>query len=214
MKFLLYIITLFTCFLIGCNEKLSIQQKIAKHYGIDNFNKIESVEYTWNVKTKNKPFSRTWKYNPNTKEVFYKQANIEKSWKRNNISKEYKKLDSAFINDQYWALFPFHLMWDSNLIFVIGLKKKAPISGIKYNWLRVSYPKGVGYTPGDAYELYYDDELNIHEWSYHKLGQKKISKKTTWENIKEVSGIKFTTEFKNKEGFKIWISDIKIVLKK
>ncbi|MCJ8346388.1 hypothetical protein MJH12_12665 [bacterium] len=215
MKSLLYTIVLSSLFLLtGCNEKLNVQQKIAKHYGIDQFHQVESIQYTWNVQSKHGAASRTWTYNPNTKDVHYQNGEIKKTWNRDKIPEDLKKLDGDFINDQYWVLFPFHLLWDPGVTFVTGLKKKAPISGKEYHWLRIAYPKGLGYTPGDAYELYFDDQHNIHEWTYHGGGKKEIDLKSTWEKPVNVSGFLFASEFNNNEGFKLWISDIKIKLKK
>ncbi|MCO4781412.1 MAG: hypothetical protein KC646_03755 [Candidatus Cloacimonetes bacterium] len=213
-KYIAAVIVLATILLTGCNEKLTVQQKIAKKYGIDQFSKVETIEYTWNVTSKRGSASRFWRYNPNTQEVFYKNEKEEKTWKRSDIPKDLKSLDGDFINDQYWVLFPFHLLWDPGVIFVTGLKKTAPLAKKEYNWLRIAYPKDLGYTPGDAYELYYDDELTIHEWSYHSKGEKKASLATSWEKPKTVEGITYATEFNNDSGFKLWISDLKINLKK
>lgn len=213
-KYIVALTLLAGVFLQGCNEKLSIQQKIAKKYGIEQFNKVETIEYTWNVSSKRGTSSRFWKYNPNTQEVFYKNKQDQKTWRRDNIPSDLKQLDGDFINDQYWVLFPFHLLWDPGVTFVTGLKKVAPLAKKEYNWLRISYPKDQGYTPGDAYELYFDDALNIHEWSYHAKGQKESSLSTTWEKPKTVKGITYATEFNNDTGFKLWISDLKITEKK
>ena len=105
-----------------------------------------------------------------------------------------KKIDAAFINDNYWLLFPFHLVWDKNVEFKDDGIKNYPISKGKGRCLIVTYSKQVGYTPGDAFELYLDKDNRIHEWIYRKAGSMKNPFPATWEGNKNFKGVIISTE--------------------
>ena len=89
-----------------------VRQRIALSYGIDWFGQVEQIQYTFNVKLGNKGVNRFWIWEPKTDKVTFKAGNSEEytTYNRKEIndtaSEKLKKIDSWFINDNYWLLFP------------------------------------------------------------------------------------------------------------
>jgi len=123
-----------------------------------------------------------------------------------------EKIDKNFINDVFWLLFPFQIVWDPTLTFEEEENDKDPISGETVQKLRVIYNKDDGYTPGDVYELFYDEDYNITAWIFLR-GGKGEGRATVWKDNQEYNGITISTEHRNPEGGGLWFSDIKVTLK-
>ena len=121
--------------------------------------------------------------------------------------------DRKFINDKYWLLVPFQLMWDKGTTISDVTKEESPIHKTLLNKITITYPNNGGYTPGDAYDLFFDDEVLIKEWIYRHQNQKEPSLVTTWENQQDFNGIKLSLEHVNAEGnFKLYFSNVKVTL--
>lgn len=198
----------------------SLNSKIASAYGIDSFSKIKTITYTFNVRFNGKEFSRKWEWNPGTKEVSYwgkdkNGKNIHITYNKNKpLDEQTKKIDAAFINDNYWLLFPFHLVWDSNVKFTDEGMKKYPIGKGEGRCLVVKYADNVGYTPGDEFKLFLDKNYKIHEWIYLKGGSTKNPMPATWEGDKNFDGVIISTQHNGPGNkFKLWFSGINVVLK-
>jgi hypothetical protein len=73
------------------------------------------------------------------------------------------EIDPAFINDQYWLLFPFHLVWDSNAKVEDTGMQKLPLGKGSAKRVVVTYPSEGGYTPGDTWELFVGPDNHVHE---------------------------------------------------
>lgn len=133
--------------------------------------------------------------------------------KKDSLGDSEKSIDSKFINDSYWLLFPFQMEW-SNAKISDPKEATAPISGDQMKMLTVSFPSEGGYTPGDSYDIYYDDDLMIQEWVYKSAdGGREMA--TTWEDYKNYDGIKIARSHKNKEGnFELFFTDIEVTKNK
>ncbi len=214
---------LFSCVPTYGNELLqsdktnSLNAKIAKAYGIENFSKVKKIDYTFNVIFNGKTFNRKWEWFPKTNDVTFwgkdsTGKEIKVSYNRNkNMDDKTKKIDAAFINDNYWLLFPFHLVWDSNIDFTDAGMKKYPIGKGEGRCLIVKYSDKVGYTPGDVFQLFLDNDNKIHEWIYLHSGSTKNPSPATWQGNKNFNGFIISTEhFGPDKKFKLWFSDINI----
>ncbi len=200
----------------------ALAKKVADTYGFNSFDKVKSVSFTFNVKTKNRKISRSWYWEPGTNKVTFKGPGkdgkeISYSYITGNIDRNDSLkafVDARFINDQYWLLFPFHLIWDKKAELTDAGMKPYPISKKTSHCLIVKYPPSAGgYTPGDIFELYIGKDNLIHEWVYRE-GGKKNGRALTWEGYKNYNGLKIST-IHNVVGksFKLWFSSVKIVLK-
>ena len=48
-----------------------ILEKVAKTYGLDSWDKIEAIRYTWNIEFGKFNASRSWEWEPKTTQVTY-----------------------------------------------------------------------------------------------------------------------------------------------
>lgn len=175
------------------NETRTVAQKIAEAHGFKNWQNISEVAFTFFEK-------RKWVWKPKTQDVVLIKANDTIRYNRKEIDSVALKVDKAFINDKFWLLFPFQLIWDKNTSISKPQKEVAPISKNSLNKITLTYPKQGGYTPGDAYDIYYNDNYLIREWVFRKGNQEKPSMITTFENYRTFKGIKIARDHKNASG--------------
>lgn len=202
------------------NKSQTLKEQVADNYGLKNFSKVKSIEFTFNVEFKGNKFKRKWKWEPKSDQVTYwgpdkNGKNIEYTYTRKAIKdvkdEKIKYVDARFINDQYWLLFPFHLVWDNNVDIKNVGKKNYPIGKGRGNCLIVKYANNVGYTPGDIFELYLGKDNMIKEWIYRHGGSKKDKSPATWTDNKNFGGIIISTMHKGPNGkFKLWFTDVNI----
>lgn len=208
----------FSMFLISCEEKTEssaerseIIQKIARANGIDHFKEANRLQYTFNVKVNDTlRTSRTWEWHPKTGEVKFIPEDSVFTYNHQSEAEDFPEIDQKFINDQYWLLFPFHLVWDEMEHEYIS-EATAPVSGEKMQKLIVKYPAEAGYTPGDVYEVYFDNENLIREWTYLRGGSRENPFSATWEGYKNFNGMKISTMHKNSSGnFQLYFTGIEV----
>ncbi len=191
--------------------KKTILEKIATAHGISHWNDIKELKFTFNVDRGASHFERSWHWNRTTKTVIQYSKTDTTSYNRASIDSTIAKTDASFINDKYWLLAPFNLVWDKNITYSVIDSISAPISNETMQKLTIVYPKEGGYTPGDAYDFYFRDDYIIREWSFRKANAEKASLTTTWEDYIDISGIKIAQIHKNKEGdFKLFFTDLAI----
>ncbi len=78
------------------------------------------------------------------------------------------------------------------------------------NMITVSYPSEGGYTPGDSYDIYFDDKHMIQEWVYKASGGGR-EMATTWEDYQDYKGVKIAKSHKTADGgFELYFSDISV----
>jgi hypothetical protein len=188
----------------------TLQQKIGKAYGIENFSKLNKLSYTFNTKRGETVSSRSWVWHTKKNLIEFKSPAVNVVYQRDTIqSAEMKKIDGMFINDQYWLMYPFHITWDAGTTQSIKYNMTTPISKQSATMLTVQYGSVGGYTPGDAYDVYVNDQNMITEWSYRSKGVEKPSLTTTWAGVKDFSGVKLITDFSNEaKTFNLYFTNI------
>jgi hypothetical protein len=153
-----------------------IVEQVAKTYGLDSFGQIEAIRYTWNVEFPAGKVSRTWEWSPKTNTVSYEGKDkegkpVKASYQRSQLQSQSdaikKDIDPAFANDQYWLLFPFHVVWDGAAVTDEGMQK-LPLGDGSAERIVAKYPSEGGYQPGDAWDLYVGDDKRIKEIVYHR----------------------------------------------
>jgi len=195
-----------------------IGQKIARTYGIEHFDEVLELKYTFNAKIGEKTISRSWVWVPKDNQVTYIEddgTTKALTYNRENISDKsdsIKEVDSKFINDQYWLLFPFHLVWDEGIrIEVEDEQMNLPIGSGITTKVRVIYPDTGGYTPGDIYELFIDDNYMILEWIYRRGGSETPTRISTWQDNTQFGPITISLNHLGPdENFRIWFTDIEV----
>lgn len=183
-------------------------QKLAEAYGLKAFPAVKEIQFTFHAQLPDKKVERSWIWRPQLDEVT--AVDSKTTYKRNSMTEADTKLDAQFINDQYWLLFPLHLVWDEAITFTLAEEKvPGPISGDDFRKLTVKYGD-VGYTPGDAYDLYFDDQYQVREWAYRKGGVKEPTRISTWEDYENFEGLKISTNHEGPEKFRVWFTGIEV----
>lgn len=198
MKNILILIVL-TSFIVSCKQKenpekvtekeWSTAEKIANANGFENWKDVSELHFTFNVERDTAHFERSWIWKPKTEDVIMISGNDTIAYNRKSVDSTAMNADKSFINDKYWLLAPFQLVWDKGTQISEPIKEAAPISNKEMNKISLTYPSEGGYTPGDAYDLYYDDSYMISEWIYRKGNSTEPSMMTTWEDYEDFNGI-------------------------
>jgi len=180
-----------------------IAEQIAKAYGLDSWGQIDAVRYTFNLPIFK--ISRTWTWEPKANRVTYEGKDkdgkpVKVTYVRSEISSQpdnvKKEIDPGFINDQYWLVFPFHLVWDGAPIEDKGMQKLKLGKGTAKQVV-VKYSSDGGYTPGDTWMLYVGADNMVKELEFHHGGSVKPGVViATWEGYKKAGPLVISTDHK------------------
>ena len=99
-----------------------IAEQIAKAYGLDSYDQVEAIRYTFNIRGA-RSVSRSWVWEPKTGQISYEGVDkdgkpVKVTFVQSKVTADSpiakNKIDWFFVNDNYWAFLPFHLYWDSS----------------------------------------------------------------------------------------------------
>ena len=196
-----------------------IRHRIGEAYGAESFRRVEVLEYTFNVQIGEKRISRSWVWWPQVEQVTFKGGSNQGALTYNRLEldenppQDLKQIDAWFINDNYWLLFPIHMIWDRQAKVEDTGHRKRPIGEGTAKCVVVTYPAAEGYTPGDIYELFVDNEYMITEWVYRRGGSQTPSRITSWEDHREAGGLIFSLNHHGNDGkFRLWFTDVAVKL--
>ena len=193
-------------------KELSIAQKIANANGFEKWKQVSEIQFTFNVDRDTSHFERSWTWKPKTDEVTLISGKDTITYNRKSVDSLSMDADKGFINDKYWLLAPFQLVWDKTANVSNPSKAIAPISKTELQKVTITYPNQGGYTPGDAYDLYLDEQWLIREWVYRKSNSPEPSLITTWEDYEDFNGIKISkTHKKTENNWKLYFSNIQVI---
>ena len=230
ISFLAFGVLIFTA--NSCSQKRSAvpeqtartnAEQIARTYGLDSFDQIEAIRYTFNVPGAN--LSRSWEWEPKTDKVSYDGNDkdgkpIKVTYMRSELNSQpdtvKNEVDPAFVNDNYWLLFPFHAYWDKSATVTDQGMQKLPLGNGSAELVAVKYPAEGGYTPGDTWELYVGKDNRVEQMVYRRGGSKKPSVVTaTWEGYKKAGPLLISTDHHGAADgnpLRIFISDVSVKL--
>jgi hypothetical protein len=197
--------------------QMTVRQRIGNAYGVQYFSEVEQIQYTFNVKGGENQISRFWIWEPKLNRVTFKGTDYTEavSYYRHDIettsSAALKKVDAWFINDNYWLLFPFHIVWDTDATIEDSGRQKLPIGDGKAARVVVSFPASGGYTPGDVYEVFLDDHDRLTQWVYRRGGSEEPTRVTTWEKHRQLGPLLVSLDHRGSdENFRIWFTGVGI----
>ena len=198
-----------------------IAEQIAKTYGLDAFGQIEAIRYTWNIESPGGKVSHRWEWSPKTDTVSYEGKDkegkpVKVSYPRSQLGSQSdavkNQIDPAFINDQYWLLFPFHVIWDSSATVTDEGTQKLPLGSGSAERVMVKYPSEGGASPGDTWELYVGADKRIEEFIFHRGGAiKPIMVIATWADYKKAGPLLISTDHRGTadgQPLRIFFSDV------
>ena len=185
--------------------------KIAEAYGAEDWDKVKEIKFTFNVDRGENHMERSWTWNPQTKDITMKAGDDTVNYNRNDMDSLAVTSDKGFINDSYWLLAPLHLVWDDAKITVQDTAT-APISKDMMHKITLTYGGDAGgYTPGDAYDMFYGDDYVVKEWIYRSGNSPQPSMMTTWEDYEDIDGIKVAKTHKGPDGdFKLYFTNVAV----
>jgi len=221
MGLLAFAIVILAVIISPAQQRAPIAEQIAKAYGFDSFGQIDAIRYTFNIPAKK--VSRTWTWEPKKDQVTYEGKDkdgkpVKVTYVRSQISSQpdnvKKEIDPGFINDQYWLLLPFHLVWDGGVNVEDKGMQKLPGGKGSARHVVAKYPDNVGYTPGDTWEVYVGSDDRIERMVFHHGGTAKPNLvDVTWEGYKKAGPLLVSTEHHgtaDKKPVRVFFSDVAV----
>jgi hypothetical protein len=181
-------------------KKLTVAQKIANANGFENWKHVNEITFTFNVDKDSTHFERSWRWNTKSGDISLISGKDTIAYNRKHVDSISTNSEKAFINDKFWLLAPYQLVWDSGTSISEPVKEESPISKTQMNKITLTYTNEGGYTPGDAYDFYYEDDFIIREWVFRKGNAKEPTMTTSWEDYETFNGLKLAKSHKKPEG--------------
>ncbi len=126
------------------------------------------------------------------------------------------QIDPAFINDQYWLLLPFHVIWDGSATVTDTGMHKLPIGNGAAERIVMKYPSHGGYAPGDTWELYVGADKRVEQMVYRRGGTGEPHLViATWAGYKKAGPLLISTDHRGTADGKpvrISLSDVSVKL--
>jgi len=206
-------------------QRAPILEQIAKTYGIDSWDKVEAIRYTWNGEiTGLFKAAHKWEWEPKTGKISYEGTDkdgkpVKVSYDSSQLSSQSdqvkNEIEPSFVNDNYWLLFVFHAYWDKSATVTDEGMKKLPMGAGSARLVSVKYPaEAGGYTPGDTWDLYVGKDNRAIQFVYHRGGPRKPSIVIApWAGYKKAGPVLISTEHKGSADGKplhIFISDLAV----
>jgi len=219
---------LFAVLILGANcwaqERPPIGEKMAKAYGLDSWDQVEAIRYTWNVQLGTLNIAHAWEWEPKTGKVTYEGKDkdgkpVKVTYLRSQLNSQpdavKNEIDPAFINDNYTFLFPLKAYWDTSATVIDQGTYNLPVGSGSAELVSVKYPaEGGGYTPGDTWELYVGKDGEVEYLMYHRGGSKKPSLFfVTWAGHKKAGPLLVSTDHRgNADGkpIRVFFSDASV----
>jgi len=200
-------------------------EQLARTYGLDSFGQIEAIRYTWNAQFPGVSVSRAWVWEPKKDQVSYEGKDkdgkpVKATYLRSQLNDQpanvKDEIDPAFVNDNYWLLFPFHAYWDKSATVTDQGTKPLPLGNGSAELIVVKYPSDGGYTPGDTWDLHIGKDNRVEQMVYHRGGPKKPGLVTvTWEGYKKAGPLLISTDHNGTadgNAVRVFITDVAVKL--
>jgi hypothetical protein len=204
-------------------QRAPILDQIAKTYGIDSYGQIEAIRYTWNGEIPGLfKLAHAWEWEPKTGKISYEGKDkdgkpVKVSYMQSELNSQSDQVKNevqpAFVNDNYWLLFPFHAYWDSSATVTDKGMQKLPIGTGSAMLVSVQYPAE---TAGDTWDLYVGKNYRVQAMVFHRGGPKKPSLVTaTWTGYKKAGPLLVSTEHRGTadgKPLRVFITNVAVKL--
>jgi len=208
----------------AAQQRPPIVEKLAKAYGIESFGQIEAIRYTFNVQSPGRDLSRSWTWEPKTDQVTYEGKDksgkpVKVAYLRSQLGSQpagvKEDIDPGFLNDNYWLILPFHIVWDTDAIVEDTGMQKLPLGQGSAEKVVVKYPSDGGYSSGDSWELYVGSDGRIEEMAYRAGGPAKHVVTATWAGYKKAGPLLVSLEHRgtnNGQPAHVFFSNVAVKL--
>jgi hypothetical protein len=205
----------------GKQDSAEISHQIADAYGVSSFSGVSKIRYTFNLARDTLHIARSWIWEPKMNRVTFQNdsgkenpVTYVRAKPGDSLPAPQRSIDRMFINDQYWFLFPFHLVWDSMVTIAVKQDQNLPIGNGTMMQVTVAYPKTGGYTPGDAFDLFIDKNYHIAQWRYWRGGEKMLMT-SAWERNTSVGPLLFSLDRPGgTKNFNVWFTNVAVLFEK
>lgn len=193
-------------------QELTLLDSIAHVYGYKNWNTVNKISFTFNVNRPDRQYARSWIWDTRKNEVTSIIEGDTITYLRKEVDSTLVPIDARFINDKYWLLVPFNLVWDrDSFTYSVAEQVPAPTSGEMGRKLTIVYGDEGGYTPGDAYDFYIGEDMIITEWAWRRSNESEPRLRTSWAAPAPFNGLNLTTAHKAPENtFQLYFSGISV----
>ena len=208
-------------------QRPPIVEKLANTYGLQSYGQIEAIRYTFNldVPALKLKLAHSWEWEPKTGQVTFESKDkdgkpVKVTYNRSQLSSQpdnvKNEIEPAFVNDNYWLMFPFHVYWDTGATVTDEGMQKLPVGTGSADKVVVKYPSNVGYTPGDTWTLYVGSDGRVEAFRYDRGGPKKPSVViATWTGYKMAGPLLVSTEHRGTADgapLHLWFSNVAVKL--
>lgn len=197
----------------------SVAMRVAKSYGVNSFDQIAKMKFTFHAAYNGKETARSWVWDTKADQVTLEAVKgqepftYRRAMAKMGVVDKIHKTDAQFINDQYWLLFPLHLAWDSMTTTHATKNQMMPLGGGVATQVTVNYPSSGGYTPGDAYDLYVDSQNRVVQWVYRKANSETPTRTASWKGNAQVGPLMLSLDRPGGDaGFRVWFSNVAVML--
>lgn len=189
--------------------------RLAAAHGIDRWGEIEDLRFTFVVESSRGTTRRSWEWDPQENTVTMESGEEAVSYDRDEIkgaSEDVVTADKRFINDTFWLIWPLHLEWADDVTVEDAGIAEDPLSGEPVRCIRVTYPpEGGGYTPGDRYDFFVNEQWLPTAWAFHRGSQEQASLVCSWEDYQQAGPLLLATDHYNKDrSFRLSIEDLAV----
>jgi len=185
-------------------QRTPLAEKMAKTHGLDSFGQVEGIRYTFNAaRPDGNNVVRTWEWNPKIDAVSYEGKDkdgkpVKVSYRRSQPGMP-EDIDASFLNDNYWLLLPFRVVWDQSATITDEGIQNLPLGSGSAEKLVVKYPSEGGYSPGDTWDVYVGADGRVQEFVYHRGGPRKPSTVIApWTEYKKAGPLLFSLDHQGK----------------
>lgn len=199
-----------------------IVEKLAKTYGLDSFEQIEAIRYTFNAQLPGIDVSRSWIWEPKSDQVTYEGKDksgkpIKLTYLRSKLDGQSGEIEPSFVNDQYWLLLPLHASWDTGAAVEDAGMQKLPLGQGSAEKIVLKYPTEGGSSPGDTWDLYIGTDGRIQEIGFHRGGTATPSLViASWADHKKAGPLLFALDHQGTadgKPLRVWFSNVAVRLK-
>src|ERR1700723_4164921 len=105
-------------------QRAPILDQVAKTYGVDSWDQVEAIRYTWNGEiTGLFKAAHKWEWEPKRGKVSFEgvgkdgkpvSVTYDSSQLGTQSDQVKNEIEPSFVNDNYWVFFPFHAYWDKS----------------------------------------------------------------------------------------------------
>ena len=192
----------------------SLLDSIADTYGYQSWEDVEQISFTFNVDRPTRKSARSWQWDVKNSLVSSTIDSATVQYNKLQVDSTMMGIDARFINDSYWLLFPFKLVWDrDSFSYEVGGIDKASINAAGNRKVSIKYEDMGGYTPGDVYDFYIDANYHITEWAWRKSNDSVPRLRTTWTPPENFNGIWLSTHHQGEDDLSIYFSGVEVILK-